>query len=205
MADSKKIVRPPPPKKIMEFLDGYVIGQELAKKCLSVGVYNHYKKVYHSLQFKPTKKKTKRESKSKNKKTERESDYESDDYESDDCESDDCESDDLESEQVTDSKLLDEKTPQLKSDCCASEQVAGSKSLDKIAHQLKLDKSNILMLGPTGSGKTLLAQTIAECLDVPFVICDCTTLTENGYYGDDVDSVIRQLLFKTKYEYECEN
>lgn len=189
MADSKKIVRPPPPKKIMEFLDDYVIGQELAKKCLSVGVYNHYKKMYHNSQFKP-----------KTEKTELKYDHESDDYESDDYESHDNES-----EQVTDSKLLDEETPQLKSDCWASEEVAGSKLLDKTTHQLKLDKSNILMLGPTGSGKTLLAQTIAECLDVPFVICDCTKLTENGYYGDDVDSVIRQLLFKTKYEYECEN
>jgi ATP-dependent Clp protease ATP-binding subunit ClpX len=50
--------------------------------------------------------------------------------------------------------------------------------LDNPAHELKLEKSNILMLGPTGSGKTLIAQTIAKCLDVPFAICDCTTLTQ---------------------------
>lgn len=48
-------------------------------------------------------------------------------------------------------------------------------------HEIKLDKSNILMLGPTGSGKTLLASTVARCLDVPFAICDCTTLTQAGY------------------------
>ena len=61
-------------------------------------------------------------------------------------------------------------------------------------HEIKLDKSNILMLGPTGSGKTLLAQTVAKCLDVPFAICDCTTLTQAGYVGEDVESVIAKLL-----------
>jgi ATP-dependent Clp protease ATP-binding subunit ClpX len=61
-------------------------------------------------------------------------------------------------------------------------------------YEMKLDKSNILMLGPTGSGKTLLAQTVAKCLDVPFAICDCTTLTQAGYVGEDVESVIAKLL-----------
>jgi ATP-dependent Clp protease ATP-binding subunit ClpX len=61
-------------------------------------------------------------------------------------------------------------------------------------YEMKLDKSNILMLGPTGSGKTLLAQTVARCLDVPFAICDCTTLTQAGYVGEDVESVIAKLL-----------
>jgi len=61
-------------------------------------------------------------------------------------------------------------------------------------HEIKLDKSNILMLGPTGSGKTLLASTVAKCLDVPFAICDCTTLTQAGYVGEDVESVIAKLL-----------
>ena len=59
----------------------------------------------------------------------------------------------------------------------------GSEKLDAIVEELRLDKSNIVMLGPTGSGKTLLAQTIATCLDVPFAICDCTTLTQAGYVG----------------------
>ena len=62
-----------------------------------------------------------------------------------------------------------------------------------ISHDLKLEKSNIMMFGSTGSGKTLLAQTIAKCLDVPFAICDCTTLTMAGYVGDDIESVVAKL------------
>lgn len=62
------------------------------------------------------------------------------------------------------------------------------------AHDVRLEKSNILMLGPTGSGKTLLAQSIARCLDVPIAICDCTTLTQAGYVGEDIESVIGKLL-----------
>ncbi len=58
----------------------------------------------------------------------------------------------------------------------------------------RLEKSNIMMFGSTGSGKTLLAQTIAHCLDVPFAICDCTTLTMAGYVGDDIESVVAKLL-----------
>lgn len=69
-------------------------------------------------------------------------------------------------------------------------------------HDIKLDKSNILMLGPTGSGKTLLAQIVAKCLDVPFVICDCTTLTQAGYVGEDVESIISKLLQESNYNIE---
>ena len=58
----------------------------------------------------------------------------------------------------------------------------------------RLEKSNIMMFGSTGSGKTLLAQTIARCLDVPFAICDCTTLTMAGYVGDDIECVVAKLL-----------
>ncbi len=103
----------PKPKEIKEFLDGYVIGQEQAKKKLAVAVYNHYKRI---------------------------------DY-------------------------LDK-----------------NRKLD-----VELQKSNILMVGPTGTGKTLLAQTLAKLLSVPFTIVDATTLTEAGYVGEDVENIILKL------------
>ena len=110
----------PTPHEIREILDQYVIGQDLAKRILSVAVYNHYKR--------------------------------------------------LES---------------------------GGKDDD-----VELSKSNILLIGPTGSGKTLLAQTLARLLDVPFVIADATTLTEAGYVGEDVENIIQKLLQKCDYDIE---
>ena len=108
------------PKEIKDILDEYVIGQEGAKKSLSVAVYNHYKRLRNS------KKDTNDE--------------------------------------------------------------------------VELTKSNILLLGPTGSGKTLLAQTLARLLDVPFTIADATTLTEAGYVGEDVENIIQKLLQKCDYD-----
>ena len=110
----------PVPHEIRKILDQYVIGQELAKKILSVAVYNHYKRLKNI---------------SKN--------------------------DDVE-----------------------------------------LAKSNILLVGPTGSGKTLLAQTLARLLNVPFVMADATTLTEAGYVGEDVENIIQKLLQKCDYDVE---
>lgn len=107
------------PKKLKEFLDDYVIGQEEAKKVLSVAVYNHYKRIM--------------------------------------------------SEQEND---------------------------------VELQKSNILMLGPTGSGKTLLAQTLARVLNVPFAIADATTLTEAGYVGEDVENILLKLIQAADYDVE---
>ncbi|MBE8189672.1 MAG: ATP-dependent Clp protease ATP-binding subunit ClpX [Candidatus Thioglobus sp.] len=71
---------------------------------------------------------------------------------------------------------------------------------DYIANEVELDKSNILMIGPTGSGKTLLAQTLARLLNVPFTVADATTLTEAGYVGDDVENVIKNLLSKCDFD-----
>jgi len=79
---------------------------------------------------------------------------------------------------------------------------SGSEILDRQSTDVKLEKSNIIMLGPTGSGKTLIAQTIAKCLDVPFAICDCTTLTQAGYVGEDIESVISKLLQDANYNVE---
>ncbi|MFC9085584.1 ClpX C4-type zinc finger protein, partial [Nocardiopsis dassonvillei] len=105
----------PKPREIYEFLDSYVIGQEQAKKALSVAVYNHYKRV------------------------------------------------------------------RSEGDRPGEEDV-------------EIAKSNILLLGPTGSGKTLLAQTLARILNVPFAIADATALTEAGYVGEDVENILLKLI-----------
>lgn len=115
----------PKPKDIKAILDQYVIGQDEAKKTLSVAVYNHYKRINYEMQ--------------------------------------------------------------------------NPESTDGV----ELQKSNILMLGPTGSGKTLLAQTLAKILQVPFAIADATTLTEAGYVGEDVENILLKLIQNADYDVEA--
>jgi ATP-dependent Clp protease ATP-binding subunit ClpX len=110
--------RIPKPREIKKYLDEYVIGQDEAKKILSVAVYNHYKRL----------------------------------------------------------------------------SVVQAKKSGIIDDPVELQKSNILLIGPTGSGKTLLAQTLAKILDVPFAVADATTLTEAGYVGEDVENILLRLL-----------
>ena len=109
----------PLPKEINQSLNEFIIGQEEAKKTLSVAVYNHYKRIYKG---------------------------------------------------------------------------------DSVDSDLEIQKSNVLLLGPTGSGKTLLAQTLAKTLNVPFAIADATTLTEAGYVGEDVENILLTLIQAADYD-----
>lgn len=188
--DSKKTVKeesikgtkkpPPPPKKIMEYLDRHVVGQELAKKVLSVAVYNHYKRIYHNL---PPPSSTSNTSQS--------------------IDSIGRGNDLLHISGIGHTMMSSAPTEVPRPPLSPPQHHhPGSELLDEKNHTLKLEKSNILMLGPTGSGKTLLAQTIAKCLDVPFAICDCTTLTQAGYVGEDIESVIAKLLQDANYSVE---
>lgn len=193
--DSKKTMKdtetkgqrkpPPPPKKIMEYLDRHVVGQELAKKVLSVAVYNHYKRIYHNLPPPAS---------SGGQTGAQQIDAMS-------------RSGDLLhisgiGHTMMSSAPSEVPRPPISSSNASQAHHPGSELLDKKTHELRLEKSNILMLGPTGSGKTLLAQTIAKCLDVPFAICDCTTLTQAGYVGEDIESVIAKLLQDANYSVE---
>jgi len=193
---------PPPPKKIKEYLDKFIVGQEVAKKALSVAVYNHYKRIYHNI---PVKK-----SQDKFDEQQQQSLYNSGGgHGAIPSHRDILHIAGMGSalgvgfppnspppQQPQQPQQPTEEQHQQPSNA------TGSDILDAKTHDLKLEKSNIMMFGSTGSGKTLLAQTIARCLDVPFAICDCTTLTMAGYVGDDIESVVAKLLQDANYNVE---
>ncbi|SDU22185.1 ATP-dependent Clp protease ATP-binding subunit ClpX [Verrucomicrobium sp. GAS474] len=127
-------LRVPKPLEIRRALDEHVIGQDYAKKVLSVAVHNHYKRL-------------------------------------------------------------------LASETKAPAEGKGGDAIPFVSgHEVEIDKSNILLIGPTGSGKTLLARTLARLLDVPFCIADATTLTEAGYVGEDVETIVLRLLQAADYD-----
>lgn len=161
----------PTPKEIKSYLDKHVVGQDLAKMILSVAVFNHYKKVNHNLKnSKPADSKTDIQTSSMQRAySSREAIAEI-----------------LHMHSSGNSALGPGADPPSTQNMNNSGKVTEG--------DIILEKSNILMLGPTGSGKTLLAQTLANVLDVPFAICDCTTLTSAGYVGEDIESVIAKLL-----------
>ncbi|KAK7602893.1 hypothetical protein V9T40_006867 [Parthenolecanium corni] len=179
---------PPPPKKIYAYLNKHVVGQDHAKKVLSVAVYNHYKRIYNNLSQLVNNNKqdaTLMENGSQYSFTHRDflnlSGF------------------NFGAPQSNGLGLQQGQESRSQSNATTSGTSGGSDILDSNSHELQLEKSNILLLGPTGSGKTLLAQTVAKCLDVPFAICDCTTLTQAGYVGEDIESVIAKLLQDANY------
>ncbi|KAF2885490.1 hypothetical protein ILUMI_20640 [Ignelater luminosus] len=178
---------PPPPKKIYDYLNKHVVGQEHAKKVLSVAVYNHYKRIFNNLPNTQTTSARQdmavMEQGPHQHFTHRDLLH-------------------ITGMGHSNSMGLNFQGAQSDTTLGTRHNSVGSDILDQTSHELKLEKSNILLLGPTGSGKTLLAQTIAQCLDVPFAICDCTTLTQAGYVGEDIESVIGKLLQDASYSVE---
>ncbi|BES88502.1 ATP-dependent Clp protease ATP-Hypothetical protein subunit [Nesidiocoris tenuis] len=179
---------PPPPKKIYEYLNKHVVGQEHAKKVLSVAVYNHYKRIYNNIPQQPAQ--APRHDMAVMEQGPNYSFTHRDLLHINGL--------GVGVSQGTTPGFYQNEEPPARGQT-AGPSTPGSEILDATSHDLKLEKSNILLLGPTGSGKTLLAQTIAQCLDVPFAICDCTTLTQAGYVGEDIESVIAKLLQDANY------
>ncbi|CAM9886888.1 unnamed protein product [Lampetra planeri] len=220
---------PPPPKKIYDFLDKFVVGQSYAKKVLAVAVYNHYKRIYNNIPAPGRQSSEALESKQVPlSPRELEVRRREDEYRF--AKLLQISGIGLHSNALGASAQQQAaaaaaaaaagtgQQPGAPPAAAAAATSAGDKGpeggpapprerrasdvLDAPTHDIRLEKSNIVLLGPTGSGKTLLAQTLARCLDVPFAICDCTTLTQAGYVGEDIESVIAKLLQDANYSVE---
>ncbi|KAF2973956.1 hypothetical protein EK904_001816 [Melospiza melodia maxima] len=172
---------PPPPKKIYNYLDKYVVGQCFAKKVLSVAVYNHYKRIYNNI---PSNLRQQAEVEKQTSLTPRELEIRrrEDEYRFTKLLQIAGISPHGNALGASMQQQMNQQIPQEK---------RGGEVLDSANDDIKLEKS-----------KTLLAQTLAKCLDVPFAICDCTTLTQAGYVGEDIESVIAKLLQDANYNIE---
>jgi ATP-dependent Clp protease ATP-binding subunit ClpX len=168
------------PKQIKTYLDEHIIGQDRAKKALSVAIYNHYKRVDLSGFTEDD------EDESTDRMSEQDSSITSE-------ESNSSESDEVLEDQERSDKMLAEDNSSAAGDDNPSVMVSKPRAPISIDPDVRLTKGNILMVGPTGVGKTAIAERIAELLDVPFVVKDATTLTSAGYVGEDVESIIRSL------------
>lgn len=168
----------PKPKEIFDYLNQFVVGQDSAKKVLSVAVYNHYKRLLSSSELQPK----------------RHQEANQRDYSGNDLQTL------TDTHQVIMESLIADKTKPVPS--TPQQAVGDSKREEGGEESVHVEKSNILLLGPTGSGKTLLAKTLASLLDVPMVICDCTTLTQAGYVGEDIESVVHKLLIEANGDVE---
>merc|ERR1712156_132871 len=214
---------PPPPKKIYEYLDKFIIGQEMAKRSLAVAVYNHYKRIYHNI---PVNKKDQNRSQEsmQDQGANQGSGYphqQSPQYPPQGPPGPGTQYNSVPSfptnrdlqhiagmGSALGAGFHPGGTPPSGNqgangtvdEASRSANTQGSDILDAKSHDMRLEKSNIMMFGSTGSGKTLLAQTIARCLDVPFAICDCTTLTMAGYVGEDIESVVGKLLQDANFD-----
>lgn len=165
----------PEPKMIKQHLDQYVVGQDKAKQALSVAVYKHYQRINHNIPppSKPT-------------------------------------DSSIMPRTLTPRDMIQEELQMRMNDPFGPspsppKQQAGVGGFTsdvwaaESPQQVALEKSNILLLGPTGSGKTLLVQVLANLLHVPVAICDCTSLTQAGYVGEDIESVVHRLLTEADY------